>query len=276
MNYLGWLAVLSAVFVVLERIAPRHRQPIFRRGIAADLFYLVFNGHYLGVGLAVLSVPVISWLDATLTTWGVRDQLYLGVASDWPTWLQFLVPLVVVDFLHWCIHNTLHRVPFLWTLHKVHHSIETMDWVGSLRFHWSEVVVYKSLTYPLLAFLGVPGEVLLWIAVVNTAVGHFNHSNLAVSIGPLKYVLNSPAMHVWHHTHDECGPPLRNFGITLSVWDWLFGTGHIPDHPPERLGFEGIEAFPASALAQLVHPVPIRRILSARHAGEGRGVNIEE
>ena len=29
----------------------------------------------------------------------------------------------------------------------------------------------------------------------------------------------------------------RNFGASLSVWDWMFGTLYIPAKEPERLSF---------------------------------------
>jgi sterol desaturase/sphingolipid hydroxylase (fatty acid hydroxylase superfamily) len=251
MKYVYWLIGLSAAFVLLERLRPRSEQPILRGGIGTDLFYLVFNGHFLGVALAAIAQPILAWADGALE---------IGVARSLPGWAQFLIALFAVDLLHWSIHNLLHRVPALWEIHKVHHSIVTMDWIGSMRFHWGEGIVYKSLTYPLLAFFGFHGDVLFALAVVNTAVGHFNHANLAVSIGPLKYLLNSPEMHVWHHAHPSCAPP-RNFGITLSLWDWLFGTAILPDHPPERLGFEDIDSFPTTVPGQMLHPLPVERAI---------------
>lgn len=248
MSYVMWLAGLSAIFAILEQLQPRHRQAILRPGVSTDLLHLVFNGHFLGIGLAMAAAPLM----------GRLDPLHLGVAADLPPWAQFVVALLTIDLLQWCIHNMLHRVPALWELHKVHHSIETMDWMGSMRFHWSEAVIYKSLTYPLLALLGFQGDVLFVLAVVGTAIGHFNHSNLRISIGPLKYLVNSPEMHVWHHVHPDSGPPNRNFGINLSVWDWIFGTAHLPPTPPERLAFEEIEVFPTSWTAQLLHPLCLR------------------
>lgn len=267
MSYVHWLAILSVLFVLLERLRPRYReQRVLRRGIVTDLVYLVFNGHFLGVLLVHVARPAAAAVDTALGDAGVLHLAQLQAVEGLPAWAQFVIALVVMDLLHWCIHNSLHRVPFLWEVHKVHHSIETMDWIGSLRFHWGEVVVYKSLSYLPLAFLGVPSDVLLWLAVFNTAVGHFNHANLAVTIGPLKYLLNNPAMHIWHHTHPESGPINRNFGISLSLWDWLFRTAYLPDHPPQKLAFEGIETFPSTAPGQLVHPLPaergLRRLLS--------------
>ena len=260
MSYVYWLAILSVVFVLLERVRPRYReQRVLRRGIITDLVYLVFNGHFLGVLLAHAAYPAAAAVDSALGGVGLLGIVHLKAVAELPTWAQFVIALLVMDLLHWGIHNLLHRVPFLWELHKVHHSIEIMDWFGSLRFHWGEVVVYKSLSYLPLAFLGVRGDVLLWLAVFNTAVGHFNHANLSVSIGPLRYLLNNPAMHIWHHTHSDAGPINRNFGISLSLWDWLFRTAYLPERPPERLAFEGIEAFPSTAPGQVLHPLPVER-----------------
>lgn len=257
MQYVHWLALLSIIFVVLERIWPRHDQPIFRAGILTDLFYLAFNGHFLGVLLATATVPLVAVADPWLLEIGVQR----AVAGSWPPWLQFAVALLVIDLVEWCIHNMLHRVPALWELHKIHHSIVTMDWIGSLRFHWGEVLVYKSIRYPLLAFFGFDGGVLLTLGIVATAIGHFNHSNLRITIGPLKYLLNNPEMHVWHHNSEDDGPPLYNFGINLSLWDWLFKTAHLPPAPPKKLGFDTIGTLPKTVVGQLVHPLPLERAL---------------
>ena len=132
------------------------------------------------------------------------------------------------DFLQWCVHNALHRIPLLWRLHKVHHSVVDMDWIGDWRFHWGEIVVYRVALYVPSAVFGFDPQVLFFNGILNTIVGHYAHANVRLSIGPLKYVLNSPQMHIWHHTHPDAGPVDKNFGITLSVWDWIFGTATCP------------------------------------------------
>lgn len=255
MDYVGWLILVSAAFAAIERLAPREGSRMLRPALLTDLLYIAFNGHVLGILLYKLSAPVVAQWQALLGQLGVAESAEAALASGWPPWLQLVVALVAIDLLEWCIHNLLHRVPWLWELHKVHHSIEDMDWLGSLRFHWFEVVVYKSLSYPLLAFLGFAGPVLFVRAVVATAIGHWNHANLRVRIGPLRYLINSPEMHIWHHVHDEHGPAPRNFGINLAIWDWIFGTAYIGDEDPERLGFTGIEEFPKNFVTQELHPL---------------------
>jgi sterol desaturase/sphingolipid hydroxylase (fatty acid hydroxylase superfamily) len=267
MIYSVWPLGFSLLFLILERAWPRQRRPLLRRHWSGDLFYLVFNGEYLGVLVGVLSIHALGALDRVLDLAHLRQYFYLGVMNGQPLWIQFAVLLVVFDFSQWLIHNLLHRVPWLWEFHKVHHSIEELDWIGNWRFHWLEVVVYRALLYIPAAFFGFSGEAMFWNGVAGTLVGHFAHSNLRVRVGPLRYLINSPEMHVWHHAHPQAGPVNRNFGLTLSVWDWLFGTGYVPGRDPARLGFERIETFPTSVWGQWLAPfAALFRARPARHA----------
>lgn len=240
------LAGLAILFMALERIWPRvAKQGVFRKGWLSDAGYVVFNSKYSGILLGYVTAVWIGRLNGVLPS---------GWLRNWPWEAQFAALLIIVDLLKWCVHNLLHRVPWLWEFHKVHHSIVEMDWMGDWRFHWVETIVYNSLLYVPTVCLGAPGGVGLGVGVVDTIIGHFAHANLRWRIGWLKYVINSPEMHLWHHNHPESGPVNRNFGLTLSVWDWIFGTAYLPAHNPERLGFEGVERYPASLPAQWAAP----------------------
>lgn len=76
-------------------------------------------------------------------------------------------------------------------------------------------------------------------------------------LGPfMKMIFNNPEMHIWHHAHDmpEDMPYGINFGISLALWDYLFGTARIPhDGRDIRLGFPGVERFPKGFVAQNLH-----------------------
>ncbi len=257
-QYHHGLIVLSLVFVGLERWRPwRRNQRVFRPGWVTDLFYLVFNGHFLGLALARFTVHGARRFAEATGAVGLHDFLYRGVAADWPIAAQVAVCFIGLDFVQWSVHNLLHRVPWLWTFHQVHHSITELDWAGSFRFHWMEVIVYKAAQYIPLIVLGFDDSVLLAFAFFGTFMGFFNHANLDVDIGWLGYVFNHPRMHVWHHDRDEVPiPPGVNFAINFSLWDWLFGTAWMPesDRQPRRLGFARMEELPRTFAGQLLHP----------------------
>lgn len=76
----------------------------------------------------------------------------------------------------------------------------------------------------------------------------------ALALGPvMRKVFNSPEMHIWHHAYDlpKSHPNGINFGITLAIWDYIFGTAVVPkDGRDIKLGFQGIEKFPRRFLTQ--------------------------
>ncbi|WP_235297055.1 sterol desaturase family protein [Portibacter marinus] len=76
----------------------------------------------------------------------------------------------------------------------------------------------------------------------------------AIILGPvMKYLFNSPEMHIWHHSYNlpEDRQDGINFGLTLAIWDYIFKTARIPHDGKEiRLGFPGIEKFPDNFVDQ--------------------------
>ena len=91
-----------------------------------------------------------------------------------------------------------------------------------------------------------------------------------MGLGPLSYVLNSPRMHLWHHDQSSEGGAAKNFGIVLSVWDFVFGTAYWPrGRNPERLGYPGMEEMPATFHGQVLWP-------AVRRYHEGTGHPLED
>ena len=256
-SYLLWLVGLSLAFFLMEMVRPwRRDQARFRKDFWLDAFYMFFNFFLFSLVIynAASDVAVKIFSDL-LRTVGIENLVAVEVGS-WPVWLQLFTLFFVRDFVQWNVHRLLHRVPFLWEFHKVHHSVEQMGFAAHLRYHWMENVVYRALEYIPLAMIGFGIDDFFVVHIFTLAVGHFNHSNLNVPLGPLKYVFNNPQMHIWHHAKQlpqgrEHG---MNFGLTLSLWDYLFGTACIPeDGRDAQLGFDGDEHFPKGFLGQLVH-----------------------
>ena len=256
-NYFYWLIGVSAFFFLLEVTAPwRRDQARFRKDFWLDFFYMFFNFFLFSLVIYnAASDVVVNLFTDLLALVGVRNLVAIEVGS-WPVWGQLLALFLLRDFIHWNVHQLLHRVPFLWEFHKVHHSVEQMGFAAHLRYHWMENVVYKGLEYLPLAMIGFGIDDFFVVHLFALAVGHFNHSNIRLPLGPLKYIFNNPQMHIWHHA--KWLPDDRrfgmNFGLTLSVWDYLFGTASIPsDGRDIELGFPGSEEFPADFLHQNLH-----------------------
>jgi sterol desaturase/sphingolipid hydroxylase (fatty acid hydroxylase superfamily) len=87
------------------------------------------------------------------------------------------------------------------------------------------------------------------------------HANLRLPLGPLRYVIATPAFHRAHHA-DDAAETSCNFAGVFPVWDLVFGTFRMPDDAPRSFG-AGTTAVPAGFLAQLAFPL---RVQAARIA----------
>jgi len=256
-NYFWWLFGISVVVWGLELAFPwRKNQAAIRADFWLDGFYMFFNFFLFSlIGYNAVSNVAVEAFDDILALFGISNLVAFQISS-WPIWSQFLLLFVVADFIQWNVHRWLHFSPWLWEFHKVHHSVEQMGFAAHLRYHWMETIVYKTVQYIPLSMIGFGLDDFFVLHLVTILIGHLNHANVKITYGPLKYVLNNPVMHLWHHAKDvPAGTYGVNFGISLSLWDYLFGTAYIPNqNPNEQLGFEDQETFPKTFLQQLTHP----------------------
>ncbi len=253
-NYFYWLILLSIVVWSIELITPwRKGQKAVRKDFRLDVFYMFFNFFLLSlIGYNAISNIGVELFNQFLSLFGLTNLVAINVAS-WPTWAQFGLMFVLADFIQWNVHRLLHRVPWLWEFHKVHHSVKEMGFAAHLRFHWMETFVYKSIQYVPLAMIGFGLQDFFIMHMVTLLIGHLNHANLNLDYGLLRYVLNNPKMHIWHHVKQmpKQYPNGFNFGISLSIWDYIFGTALIPsDGRDIELGFDGDENFPQGFVGQ--------------------------
>lgn len=256
-NYLWWLVGLSLVVWLLEIAFPwRKKQAIFRKDFWMDGFYMFFNFFLFSlIGYNALSDVGVNLFKDFLALFGINNMVAISVAQ-WPQWTQMILLFLLADFIQWNVHRWLHKYPWLWEFHKVHHSVEEMGFAAHLRYHWMENIFYKSALFIPLSMIGFGIDKIFIVHIIAVAIGHLNHSNLNITWGPLKYLLNNPAMHIWHHAEEiPKGSYGVNFGISLSIWDYIFKTAWIPSSGRDiRLGFPGLVKFPKTFFRQLIYP----------------------
>lgn len=258
-SYFWLLILVSLAVALLEALRPwRRAQRFLRRDFFLDLWYVFFNFFGFGLlGYAAVSDVVAAQATALLGRLGIGPS-GLWAAVTLPRSAQLLLYLIVRDFLEYFIHRLLHRVPLLWRFHQVHHSVREMGFAAHLRYHPAETVVYRLLEFIPMTLLGFSVGDFFLVHCFTLTVGHLNHANFRLPLGPFKYVFNSAEMHILHHAKAVPAPYGMNFGLTLSIWDWLFGTAWDPapavDRSNTELGFPGVERYPEGFFRQLGAP----------------------
>ena len=259
-SYFYGLIVLSVVVYALELVFPwRKDQPRIRRDFWLDGFYMFFNLFVFWlIGYNALSNVVVDLLRDFRGTIGLGKLPWIDVAVL-PIALQLALMFVLRDFIQYWTHRLLHRVPRLWAFHKVHHSVEQMGFAAHLRYHWMETVVYRGVQYLPLAMIGFGIQEFFIIDMFALGIGHLNHANVRIPMGPLRYLFNSSQMHIWHHGKKLPSRYGVNYGISLSVWDWVFRTAYWPSSGRDLvLGFDRVEDYPDRFASQMVFPFTSR------------------
>lgn len=257
-GYFYWLIALSLLVWILEIVIPwRKNQSIFRQGFWLDSFYVLFNFFLFSlVGYNALSNVGVRLFNDFLGLFGVENIVAIHV-QDFPVWSQLLIMFVIADFIQWNVHRQLHRRPWLWKYHKVHHSVKEMGFAAQFRFHFMETIIYKSVEYIPLAMIGFGIQEFFIVNMFAVLVGHLNHANLNWNYGIFGYLFNNPKMHIWHHAKEmpEERPYGMNYGLSLSLWDYLFGTAYMPKSGKNiELGFHGDDSFPKGFRRQMAYP----------------------
>jgi sterol desaturase/sphingolipid hydroxylase (fatty acid hydroxylase superfamily) len=219
------LAVLFLAFVPLERLFALRPQRVFRRGLLTDLTHLFVNSFFVTVGAialgAVFALPLL-WVRS------------FGLVAALPWGVALALGLAVAFLGNYLGHRLTHAVPFLWRFHAVHHSIVRMDWVASARLHPFDQAFTQACVIAPLFVLGYDAGAFAGVAVFFTALALFQHANVRLRFPGLRWVINTPEWHHWHHSTD---PEARDRNFGLPVIDRIFGTAYLPkDRRPSGFG----------------------------------------
>jgi len=257
-------AILRAI------VSPRF---IFHRSVYADAFYYLINTFAVG---GLIGWGFFSGAQMTeAVTAAMANLLGPSTASQAPLW-ELRAGMTVVAFLsyelgYYVDHWLKHRIPALWELHKTHHTAEVLNPLTLFRVHPLDTLIFVDIVAISGAlFHGVYNYAIgqrvdtFTIAATNVImvmffflIAHLQHSQFWIPLTGLPgRVLLSPAHHQIHHSADPAHFN-RNLGSFLAIFDWMFGTLHVPAKVSPRLKFGAgeIGEDPHSLTSLLIDPV---------------------
>lgn len=246
-------SLLLALWVAL-RDQPRRSV----RSLVTFLFPMKIWGHasalldyrLLFVKALLRVVLIAPWALSAfgLSVWfvGVLNEIFGTMAPISIGKAEIMVFYTLTLFIGWdlsryVLHRLLHAIPFLWEIHKVHHSAEVLTPFTLYRNHPIEsmlytargIVVVSAITGIFFYFFksqAIQYEVLSVNVVgflFNLTGGNLRHSHIWLSYGKkLEHVFISPAQHQVHHSLEKAHFN-TNYGTWLAIWDWLAGSLYI-------------------------------------------------
>ena len=282
-----WAAAMLVTGALACRAAvPRgHARPVRARALLRALFprrilrsrsgRLDIAGFLFGV---LVAGTALGWAIVSSSWWAMQAQLTL---AGWPMLaLRLPMPLAmplmtVVLFLayeaaYWANHWLSHRVGWLWAFHKVHHSAESLSLLTNFRVHPVDTIVFANMaaamtgvTAGLMRHIFGPGMADVSVGGANLIVffssivlSYLQHSHLwLVTRGRWGRLILSPAHHQLHHSIDPAHHN-TNFGSTIALFDWAFGTLLMParGRQPLRFGVAGLDHDPHGLAGALLVP----------------------
>ncbi len=249
---LDWfiLDLLSSalIFIFIEKLfALRKDQPVFRPEWQTDFHHFIVN--HMVVGFVLLSVNL---LVHQLFGWAAHDGVR-GWVQGLPFFAALFLIILVADLVQYWNHRAYHEVPLLWRLHAVHHSVKSMDWMAGSRQHLLEVILTRTLVLAPIYVLGFSKEVIDAYIVIVGFQAVFNHANVSVRLGPLRYLIVTPNFHHWHHSQDDEAID-KNYAAHFAFLDHLFGTAVKSDREwPREYGVVG-DYVPNGFVKQFLFP----------------------
>ena len=255
LRFAPYLAGMGVVFAALSWASPCNAgKPWWKkRSLITDICYwfvVPVLARYGRIGFTVLGAVYLLGLSTAGGIVAYFDHGHGPIASL-PYWLQLVLYLVGTEFALYWIHRGFHSAR-LWKFHAVHHSSEDLEWVSASRFHPVNLLLGSILVDVVVLLSGFSPDIFLVMAPFNTVSSGWVHANLNWTLGPLKYVFAGPVFHRWHHDKETLG---KNFASTFSIFDWLFGTFHMPEgRLPGNYGLIE-DGMPQSFGAQVLYPL---------------------
>lgn len=240
------LFLMAIIFVPVERLWPRYlKQGTFRKEWLIDTVY------FMSTHLPLQILSFLVFMPSTIASKYLASPWLKQTIGASPWFFQFLLAVLLADLVEYCAHLALHKVPFLWRFHAIHHSSKGLDWLAGSRAHFIEDIFVRGLiAVPLM--IGFSTPIITAYLIFVTLHATWAHCNFRPTVKWLEPYLVFPRHHHWHHASTKEALD-KNFAIHFPWIDKIFGTFYCPDEWPETFGLDG-EEIPDTFLKQTVEP----------------------
>lgn len=166
-----------------------------------------------------------------------------------------VISIVVLDLSAYWAHLVLHKIPWLWRIHRVHHSDSFVDVTTSFRQHPLEGIWRFVWTIVPVWTLGLPAAGVIVYRVLSAGNALFEHANIRLS-QPIDRMLArlwvSPNMHKVHHSRLQHQTD-SNYGNIFAIFDRAFRTFRPTDEALlVTYGLDDISAEDGKSISRLV------------------------
>jgi sterol desaturase/sphingolipid hydroxylase (fatty acid hydroxylase superfamily) len=238
MVQLGAFYLCLIFFTLLEMVFPLSSFPPHRKKRWSANFFLLIAGILTLAAVPLTGMGVSAW--AAKSGFGLLNRVLL------PAPAVLALTALVRSLASWVLHIVMHKVPWLWRIHRTHHLDETMDVSTTVRFHPIEILISLLAAIGPIALFGLPVWALVVYEVVEMVVHLFSHANIRLPHAverPLRFFISTPDFHRIHHSINRAETD-SNYGVIFSCWDHLFRT-YVPPEGKDlkgmRLGLAGNE-----------------------------------
>jgi len=206
------LVLLETWFQLRKRVQSRWKRMFINFIVSIPAFAL----------LRLLFLPAMIILAKQNVEWHIGLMHLLPA----PVWLKAILAFLLLDYTNYIWHILLHKIPFLWRFHLVHHTDLDLDITTSFRFHFGEMIGSVLFRGAAIVVIGAHPVLVLVYEIAYEAVNQFQHSNVKLPFRlekMLNYLIVTPRMHGIHHSviRQETD---SNYSIIFSFWDRLHKT----------------------------------------------------
>ncbi len=214
------------------------------------------RGHHLGLLVVgtlfirmLLPIGTLGWAH-----WCQQQGWGWFHAVDADHLISYIGLFLALDVIIYWQHRLSHHWPWLWRLHRVHHSDPHLDVTTALRFHPLELLVSTGIKCVAIALLGVPVWIFFAFECYLSCSALFTHANFSWS-NRTEYLWRkiwiTPALHRVHHSIRR-SEQRKNFSFGLNCWDRCFGSYQPEAGTPLQLGSEPRHNPPRDSLPSLL------------------------